>query len=573
MPNNDTVPSPSSNTPAPEQPTRRRTAGHLFTYAGGLSELSQWATADYNDALSDFARHVAAADPTPTQDSLPAADPASEPEAPAQELVLAEMIGHAPLHVNVEQFVDPAFVLPGANAYTLPTAPPKRPQTRVHICYNCGDETRCQHIQMPLSSGTATAWYCLSCIGRAKPCTDCGRLTHNRALNAYTPRLAHRSRPLRQICHGCARNYCLCGQCGSVHPKIAAVMLSDGRAFCRWCAQQVQQCGLCNTRVRHVVSTSLIVRRDGEPVTQAVCPTCARNVDACRQCECSVLRAELRPHPRRPLTRKVCPDCEQQLQPHFTPPQVPVKTYKRTLGIRNSYGLELECFAPAGLAIASNIFQFGTDGSIVPTPGCSGIEYRSRILQGDQGLALLHSFLRKANRSKHAVNTSCGLHIHVDASGYTNEQLLNLVSFIERYDTVLFGMQHPSRWDNRYCRGFAAPAGSLRTEGIEFFEQCNRYRGANFKSFFEHGTVEFRYAAGSLDFRSILLWLRVCLSVVAIGTQRSNWHTGRRLNAAPETLDELLSVLQLPAFDRAHWREVYARQSLTEHSPLYRVQE
>lgn len=53
------------------------------------------------------------------------------------------------------------------------------------------------------------------------------------------------------------------------------------------------------------------------------------------------------------------------------------------------------------------------------------------------------------------VNGSCGLHVHIDAAGFSMETWRNLALSYKHLEPVIDRFMPASRRDNYYCRGWA----------------------------------------------------------------------------------------------------------------------
>ena len=108
------------------------------------------------------------------------------------------------------------------------------------------------------------------------------------------------------------------------------------------------------------------------------------------------------------------------------------------------------------------------------------------------------------------VDKSCGLHVHVDARHLGKNGLLDAAA---TYDKLMELSKHlkalcpPSRRSNKYCQWRNNRIGSAT------FERPSnglRYAAINFEAFAEHGTIEFRCQAGSINVHKIEMWALLC---------------------------------------------------------------
>jgi hypothetical protein len=152
-----------------------------------------------------------------------------------------------------------------------------------------------------------------------------------------------------------------------------------------------------------------------------------------------------------------------------------------------------------------------TDGSIqapdINTEHPYGIEIASPVLKGEDGLKALKvvcSVLDGIAR----VGKTTGLHVHHAVK--SNELTKIAKSWVKVQDSIYL-MVPFSRRANRYCAKWHAwDADNIPNVGIRNWYRRNvggRYVGLNMESFWLRGTVEFRLAAGSVDYGKISNWV------------------------------------------------------------------
>lgn len=140
------------------------------------------------------------------------------------------------------------------------------------------------------------------------------------------------------------------------------------------------------------------------------------------------------------------------------------------------------------------------------------------------------TYLRTEVRAK--VDSSCGLHVHVDCSDFTWDQLRDLMILWSRYEPFFFECTPPSRHRNSYCsplnRAFwtdqpgerngnwrGIQNGFRATTEREFRSHIGSARGAlNYSGWWSHGRVEFRLGAGTVDYEKVRMWVTLLLSLV-----------------------------------------------------------
>jgi hypothetical protein len=99
-----------------------------------------------------------------------------------------------------------------------------------------------------------------------------------------------------------------------------------------------------------------------------------------------------------------------------------------------------------------------------------------------------------------------GLHVHVGAHDLTRSNLIELAQFCRHFSKTIYSFVHPSRISGEYCRPMQLSDTNLKAEydiKSRLGGGNSRYRGCNITSYDKHGTVEFRYSEGTLDYNKI----------------------------------------------------------------------
>ncbi len=109
------------------------------------------------------------------------------------------------------------------------------------------------------------------------------------------------------------------------------------------------------------------------------------------------------------------------------------------------------------------------------------------------------------------VNTSCGLHVHVDSRDVRNFPTFARILFLryreaeEEIDRMMDITRRAN--NNRFCRTLKNLNRNASFDSIN----ADRYQKLNFQSFQRHGTVEFRQHHGTMDAVRIISWLIFCV--------------------------------------------------------------
>lgn len=212
-----------------------------------------------------------------------------------------------------------------------------------------------------------------------------------------------------------------------------------------------------------------------------------------------------------------------------------------------TFGLEIECLMPAGKTrrqLADHLTDAGvetraeeynhaqrghwkivTDASLGYTRGA---EIVSPVLTGVDGAAAIKKVCDALVAFGCTVNRQCGLHVHVGFRDATADQLKRLMAAYCHFEPVIDSMMPNSRRGNanqfiRSVIGFrTAYANATTLQQVLLVASggrwdsprgSSRYYKLNLRSHEQHGTVEFRQHAGTVEAGKVLRWLDVCLGL------------------------------------------------------------
>ena len=148
-----------------------------------------------------------------------------------------------------------------------------------------------------------------------------------------------------------------------------------------------------------------------------------------------------------------------------------------------------------------------------------------------EDIPLVQSLIRKLRSAGARVNSSCGIHIHVDASVHTVKTLRNIVNIMAAKEDLLYkALQiYPSR--EHYCQKadtrFLDRMKNQKPTTLEQLEtlwyngitgryqhyNATRYHGLNLHSVFSKGTIEFRLFNSSLHAGEVKSYIQLCLAI------------------------------------------------------------
>lgn len=186
--------------------------------------------------------------------------------------------------------------------------------------------------------------------------------------------------------------------------------------------------------------------------------------------------------------------CRDKRCPHHTKGSRDLRSYsagrKYPTDPAPHLGVELECIAPDSLIFKALRAQGRipcSDGSL------SGLGCEFKLcLAAKTAISKVPRFAGRLASLGATVNSSCGLHVHLDARGVTQERKSLFLKWLEKIQDWLFSLMPPSRRCSTYCRRLP---------------ETGHYAWANKTDF---NTIEIRIHGGSLNPHKIAGWLNVC---------------------------------------------------------------
>ena len=118
----------------------------------------------------------------------------------------------------------------------------------------------------------------------------------------------------------------------------------------------------------------------------------------------------------------------------------------------------------------------------------------------------LKGIVDKLNAMGGEVNTTCGMHIHLDQRGVSKVTATKRAKRLVKALPALMKLVPESRLDNRFC----SQNREIPKSGSYRFSS-NRYQMINYISAYrKHKTLEVRLHGGTLDFWKVLGWIKLC---------------------------------------------------------------
>lgn len=171
------------------------------------------------------------------------------------------------------------------------------------------------------------------------------------------------------------------------------------------------------------------------------------------------------------------------------------------------------------------------DGSL-GGDGYIGVEV-TVLFNAAHGFDKLYKVCKILNKAGATVDSSCGLHVHIDQGLQTREESLAIGRQFGKFLPILGKLVPASRRNNRFC---ALAVSEVRGE---------RYFAVNMTSLTKHKTIEIRLHSGTTDASKIQNWVTLLQAIV----------NGPRVTHKIETFQGLIDSLKLNAelveyFDR-----------------------
>lgn len=315
--------------------------------------------------------------------------------------------------------------------------------------------------------------------------------------------------------------------------------------LCQVCMENLNRCSDCGFLIDKESETGVKTR-----VFTKVCFFCALHYSSCNRCGIDMHKT----------ASGLCKNCHW-----IDRNKVISDEFSMTSGISRYFGIEFELANCAHNTesqlvppLIRSFFFIGCDGSIRPRD--TGREVRTKVMQGNTGFAMVETFLTGI-QNRATVNTSTGLHVHVDATDLTMPEFYNVISFMRLFDKTFFSLVDLSRNGNEYCQ--VLPPEFYRLEfpveedfdPFALFRTRGKYNGFNAMSFFEKGSFEFRYHHGTMDYEAVKHWVQLCLATIE-HSRKKTWRPedGMAKNDRGKLL-KMLKSIHVPKKQRKYWVE------------------
>jgi len=223
----------------------------------------------------------------------------------------------------------------------------------------------------------------------------------------------------------------------------------------------------------------------------------------------------------------------------------------------NLVSVELECVFHRDYPVPSEktlgcMTEVVGDGSVryEDHSGDSGEGAEIKVTMRSENPFRLKSVVDKISQAGGAVNTTCGMHIHLDQRGVSKVTATKRAKRLVKCLPALMKLVPQSRLDNRFCQQnmMIPKSGTYRFSN-------NRYMMINYlPAYRKHQTCEVRLHGGTLDFWKVLGWIKLCQfiqnssEIDAVAKQSSGYY-------ANVTIENLIRMETLPESIRNYvWR-------------------
>lgn len=153
------------------------------------------------------------------------------------------------------------------------------------------------------------------------------------------------------------------------------------------------------------------------------------------------------------------------------------------------------------------------DGSVT-----GGFELVSPPMQGEAALLEIKKVCELLNDSGAAVDRTCGLHVHVEATDLTAQQIANCYNRYLENEQEFDKLMPASRRGNTstYCQSLGREGRLTAQATVQetIAQRRDRYRKVNLCSYVKYGTIEFRHHGGSVNGSKITKWIELLLIFV-----------------------------------------------------------
>lgn len=172
-------------------------------------------------------------------------------------------------------------------------------------------------------------------------------------------------------------------------------------------------------------------------------------------------------------------------------------------------GLNVRSTVSGYRATNGDAWELKRDGSVHG----EGLELASPKLRGVEGFEQLRKACRALQSVGASVDSSCGLHVHVDFRGMSYDAIRRQVLRVLERQSFMARMIAPSRRANSYCSPWSqSEIDRFRAADVTMGSWNFGPRGTvNLHAYGSHGSVEFRAHGGTTNYSKVSAWVRYLL--------------------------------------------------------------
>ena len=143
----------------------------------------------------------------------------------------------------------------------------------------------------------------------------------------------------------------------------------------------------------------------------------------------------------------------------------------------------------------------------------NGVEYVSRPLLPHAvlpALAEMDYLLLSLPKGRGVFSHRCSIHVHIDVTRLTVEQVHVLLAGYMSIENLLFNSMFPDRKGNNYC--FPLTSTNLSSDLLvrsRLTKDIWKYCAVNCSHMRGYGTIEFRHHPGTKDMRNLFNWIKI----------------------------------------------------------------
>ena len=179
----------------------------------------------------------------------------------------------------------------------------------------------------------------------------------------------------------------------------------------------------------------------------------------------------------------------------------------------NLVSVELECVFHKDYRVPNEkdlgmLTEVVGDGSVryEDNEGNDGSGAEVKVTMRSENPVRLKGIVDKINAMGGEVNTTCGMHVHLDQRGVSKVTATKRAKRLVKALPALMKLVPQSRLENRFCQ-----ANRMIPKHGTYRFNSDRYMMINYLSAYrKHKTIEVRLHGGTLDFWKVLGWIKLC---------------------------------------------------------------